>query len=254
MKMSFLGHEKPLYTVMVQADNPDRIEELVRLSIPEGADAFGMQICQLKPEYRNRDVYRRLFSCTEGKPIYATHYRIGKNEGKSDETLAQELLELAECGATICDVMGDYFDPTEAPLREFTEDPTAIKKQMELIDALHARGAEVIMSSHVCRFISAEDVLRIARAHEARGADICKIVTMASNTREEIENLRIINLLKENLRIPFLFLCGGECHVLRRVGHALGNCMTLCVHEYDDLATKSQPLLRDMAAIRGLMA
>ena len=30
MKMSFLGHDKPLYTVMVQADNPDRIEELVR--------------------------------------------------------------------------------------------------------------------------------------------------------------------------------------------------------------------------------
>ena len=246
MKMSFLGHEKPLYTVMVQADNPDRIEELVRLSLPEGADAFGMQICQLKPEYRNRDVYRRLFSCTEGKPIYATNYRIGKNEGKSDETLAQELLELAECGATICDVMGDYFDPTEAPLREFTEDPTAIKKQMELIDALHARGAEVIMSSHVCRFISAEDVLRIARAHEARGADVCKIVVGADTMEEQIENMRIATLLKKELKIPFLFLSGGECKILRRIGGELGCCMYLCVHEYDDFATTMQPLLTSL--------
>ena len=249
MKMSFLGHDKPLYTVMVQADTPDRIEELVRLSIPEGADAFGMQICQLKPEYRNRDVYRRLFSCTEGKPIYATNYRIGKNEGKSDETLAQELLELAECGATICDVMGDYFDPTEAPLREFTEDPTAIKKQMELIDALHARGAEVIMSSHVCRFISAEDVLRIARAHEARGADICKIVVGADTMEEQIENMRIATLLKKELKIPFLFLSGGECRLLRRIGGELGCCMYLCVHEYDDFATTMQPLLTSLKTL-----
>ena len=249
MKMSFLGHEKPLYTVMVQADNPDRIEELVRLSLPEGADAFGMQICQLKPEYRNRDVYRRLFSCTEGKPIYATNYRIGKNEGKSDEILAEELLELAECGATICDMMGDYFDRTEAPLREFTEDPTAIKRQMELIDALHARGAEVIMSSHVCRFISAEDVLRIARAHEARGADICKIVVGADTMEEQIENMRIATLLKKELKIPFLFLSGGECRLLRRIGGELGCCMYLCVHEYDDFATTMQPLLTSLKTL-----
>jgi 3-dehydroquinate dehydratase len=249
MKMSFLGHEKPLYTVMVQADTPERIEELVRLSIPEGADAFGMQICQLQPEYRNRDVYRRIFSCTEGKPIYATNYRIAKNEGKSDETLAQELLELAECGATICDMMGDYFDPTETPLREFTENPTAVKRQMELVDALHERGAEVIMSSHVCRFISAEDVLRIARAHEARGADVCKIVVGADTMEEQIENMRIATLLKKELKIPFLFLSGGECRLLRRIGGELGCCMYLCVHEYDDFATPMQPLLTSLKTL-----
>ena len=74
--------------------------------------------------------------------------------------------------------------------------------------------------------------------------------------KEQIENLRIINLLKENLNIPFLFLCGGESHFVRRIGGELGCCMYLAVHEHDELATPAQPLLRDMklivSGIRGI--
>ena len=124
---------------------------------------------------------------------------------------------------------------------------------MDLIEELHKCGAEVLMSSHVRKFVSAERVLEIAREHERRGADICKIVTGAENTEQQIENLRIINLLKENLKIPFLFLAGGECRILRRIGGNIGCCMYLCVHEYDELATKSQPLLRDVRIIRDII-
>jgi 3-dehydroquinate dehydratase len=146
--------------------------------------------------------------------------------------------------------MGDYFDACEG---ELTMNEEAVQKQMKLIDELHKRGAEVLMSSHVLKFTPAERVLEIAREHERRGADICKIVTGAENTEQQIENLRIINLLKENLKIPFLFLAGGECRILRRIGGSLGCCMYLCVHEYDELATKSQPLLRDMKTLRELL-
>ena len=106
------------------------------------------------------------------------------------------------------------------------------------------------MSSHVMKFTPAERVLEIAQEQQRRGADICKIVTGASNMAQQIENLRIINLLKENLKIPFLFLCGGECGILRRIGGELGSCMYLCVHEHDALATKAQPLLRDVKILR----
>ena len=82
-------------------------------------------------------------------------------------------MELADCGATLCDVMGDYFDPCEG---ELTMNEEAVKKQMALIDALHARGAEVLMSSHVLKFTPAERVLEIAREHERRGdaEDACR--------------------------------------------------------------------------------
>ena len=249
MKRTFLEYDKPILTTMVQADNPDRIKELIDKSLPEGAEAFGMQFEKLKPEYRNKEIYKELFSYTD-KPVYVTNYLKWKNEGKTYDELAAELLEIAECGAALCDIMGDFYDKQED---ELAVDKTAIEKQMKLIDDLHKRGAEVLMSSHVLKYTPAERVLEIALEHQRRGADICKIVTGADTMEQQIENLRIINLLKENLKIPFLFLCGGECDILRRIGGELGCCMYLTVYEYDELATTSQPLIRNMKAIRDNM-
>ena len=247
MERSFFGHEKALLTVMVQADNPDRIKELIDKSVPEGAEAFGMQFEQMKTEYRTKKVYNDLFSYAKDNPVYVTNYRTEKNEGKSDEQLAEELLELADCGADLCDVMGDYFDRQPD---ELAVDKTAIEKQKELIRKIHNKGAKVLMSSHVLKYIPAERVLEIALEHETRGADICKIVTGADTMEQQLENLKIINMLKENLKIPFLFLCCGECGILRRIGGEIGCCMYLCVHEYDALATPQQPLLKNVKIIR----
>lgn len=247
MERSFFGHEKALLTVMVQADNPDRIKELIDKSVPEGAEAFGMQFEQMKSEYRTKKVYNDLFSYAKDRPVYVTNYRTEKNEGKSDEQLAEELLELADCGADLCDVMGDYFDRQPD---ELAVDKTAIEKQKELIRKIHNKGAKVLMSSHVLKYIPAERVLEIALEHETRGADICKIVTGADTMEQQLENLKIINMLKENLKIPFLFLCCGECGILRRIGGEIGCCMYLCVHEYDALATPQQPLLKNVKIIR----
>lgn len=251
-KKSFLSYEKPLLTCMVQGTNPDRIKALIDASIPEGAEAIGMQFCKLKSEYRNEKTYKELFAYS-GLPVYVTNYRDHiSNIGKSDDVLAAELLNFAKCGATLCDVMGDLFDACD---EELTMNEEAIKKQMDLIEELHKCGAEVLMSSHVRKFMSAERVLEIAREHERRGADICKIVTGGYTMEQQIENLRITNLLKENLNIPFLLLSDGEgeCRILRRIGGQLGCCMYLCVHEYDEFATPAQPLLRDVKAIREIL-
>ena len=247
MKKSFFENDKALLTVMVQADNPDRIKELIDKSVPEGAEAFGMQLEQLKSEYRTKEVYKDLFAYTKDKPVYVTNYRHSSNDGKTDDMLAEELVEFAECGADLCDVMGDYFDrqPDEVAVSK-----TAIEKQKELIRKIHNKGSKVLMSSHVLKYIPAERVLQIALEHQKRGADICKIVTGADTMEQQIENLKIINMLKENLKIPFLFLCCGECKILRRISGEIGNCMYLCVQEHDELATPVQPLLKDIKIIR----
>ena len=78
MERSFFGHEKALLTVMVQADNPDRIKELIDKSVPEGAEAFGMQFEQMKTEYRTKKVYNDLFSYAKDNPVYVTNYRTEK--------------------------------------------------------------------------------------------------------------------------------------------------------------------------------
>lgn len=250
MNGTFFGNEKAVLTVMVQAHTPERIKELIDKSIPDGAEAFGMQFEQLEDEYKTKEVYRELFSYAEGRPTYATNYRNGRNEGKNDDELAREMLAIAESGAELCDIMGDYFDRQPD---EVATDKRAIEKQMRLIDEIHKKGARVLMSSHIHKFTPAERVLEIAKEHQRRGADISKIVVKAENTEEQIENLRIINLLKKGLEIPFLLLCGGECGILRRIGGELGCCMYLCVCEHDELATPVQPLLKSVKAIRDNM-
>ena len=171
MQKSFLNHSDPLLTVMLQCETPEVAIGRIRNANPLGADAFGLQAEVLKPEYQNEDTFQRLF-LEMNKPCYVTNYRNAHNTGKTDEELAQGLLKLAQCGATLVDVMGDLF--CKHP-DELTDDEEAIKKQMALIDQLHELGAEVLMSSHLYKFAPAERVLEIALEQKRRGADIIKI-------------------------------------------------------------------------------
>ena len=247
MKKTFLNQQKPPLTVILQCETPEVAIGRIRNANFSGADAYGLQVESLKPEYHNEDTYKRIFAEMNGKPCYVTNYRKKYNEGLTDNELAEGLITLAESGATLCDVMGDIFCPHP---EELTDNPEAIEKQIKLIDELHSKGAEVLMSSHILKYTHAERVLEVAFEQKNRGADIIKIVTKADNMEQQIENLHIIDLLKRELGAPFLFLAGGECTIHRRLGGHLGNCMTLCVYEHDHLSTPSQPLLSNMKIIR----
>lgn len=96
-KHIFFSNDKATLTVMLQADNPDRIKELMDKSAPEGAEAFGIQLEQLEGIYRTREVYKDIFAYAKDKPLYVTNYRDKQNSGKSDD----ELAELANCGRDI---------------------------------------------------------------------------------------------------------------------------------------------------------
>lgn len=247
MKKSFLHHEKPLLTVMLQCETPETAIGRIRNANCLGADAYGLQAESLKREYQNAETYQRIFREMKDRPCYVTNYRYSSNIGKTDDELASGMIQLAESGATLIDVMGDMF--CRHP-EEITDNIEAIKMQQELIEHLHGLGAEVLISSHLFKYAPAERVLEIAREQICRGADIVKIVTSANNMEQQIENLRITDLLKRELNAPFLFLSGGECSLHRRLGMKLGCCMSLCVYEHDVRSTPMQPLLSTMKAIR----
>ena len=247
MKSTFLNHDTPLLTVMLQCETPEVVIGRIRNANCLGADAYGLQIECLKPEYHNAESYKRIFEEMKGRPSYVTYYRGGSNEGKTDDELAKGLIHIAENGATLVDVIGDLF--CKHP-QELTDNEEAIQKQMKLIDTIHQKGAEVLMSSHLYKYAPAERVLEIALEQKRRGADIIKIVTAADNMEQQIENLRITDLLKKEFGAPFLFLSGGECALHRRLGIKLGCCMVLCVYEHDSLSTPAQPLLSTMKLVR----
>lgn len=243
----FLNQDRPMLTVMLECETPELAIGRIRNANALGADAYGLQIESLKPEYHNAETYKRIFAEMGGRPCYTTYYRSHYNVGKSDEELAQGMIALAESGATLVDVMGDLF--CKHP-EELTDNEEAIKKQMELIDKIHSLGAEVLMSSHVFKYIPADRVMEIALEQKRRDADVIKIVTGAGDMEQQIENLRITDLLKRELGAPFLFLSGGYCSLHRRLGMKLGCCMCLCVYEHDAFSTPMQPLLSIAKKIR----
>ena len=244
MKKTFLNHSNPMLTVMLQCKTAiGRIRNANCL----GADAYGLQVETLMPEFQNPDTYKKIFTEMQGRPCYVTNYRYAFNQNLTDDELADGIISLAENGATLCDVMGDLF--CKHP-EELTDNDEAIQKQIQLIERLHSLDAEVLMSSHLYKFAPAEKVLEIAFEQKRRGADIIKIVTAANTMEQQIENLRITNLLKQELGAPFLFLSGGVSSLHRRLGIKLGCTMALCVYEHDALSTASQPLLSIMKIVR----
>ncbi|MBC8543937.1 type I 3-dehydroquinate dehydratase [Bianquea renquensis] len=247
MKKTFLNHSNPMLTVMLQCKTPETAIGRIRNANCLGADAYGLQVETLMPEFQNPDTYKKIFTEMQGRPCYVTNYRYAFNQNLTDDELADGIISLAENGATLCDVMGDLF--CKHP-EELTDNDEAIQKQMQLIERLHSLDAEVLMSSHLYKFAPAEKVLEIAFEQKRRGADIIKIVTAANTMEQQIENLRITNLLKQELGAPFLFLSGGVSSLHRRLGIKLGCSMALCVYEHDALSTASQPLLSIMKIVR----
>lgn len=246
-KIRFGEFHKPLITTMIQERTPEAFIATARNAVCRGTEAIGFQICQMEPEYRTEENFRRMFAYAEDKPIYVTNYNMGFNVKTAPEKLAEGLLLALKAGATLADVPGDLYKPDRYQL---TRDRDAVKKQKELIEKIHELGGEALVSSHIFEYRSAQELLEVAREQESRGADVLKFVT-ESNTEEELaENIRTGTFLKKELKKPFLFLSRGKyCKIHRMIAPYFGSCMWLCVYQYGILDNKDQPLLRQVKAV-----
>ena len=146
MKPTFLTYTKPLLTAMVLEKTPDAAIDVVMNAHYDGAEAFCFQMECLEREYHTYDHLARMFEACMGKPIYITSYRGGFNKGKTDEECVNFLLTGLKAGATLCDVMGDLYDPSPY---QMSWNNDAAKRQAELIERIHALGGEVIFACKV---------------------------------------------------------------------------------------------------------
>ncbi len=244
MKPTFLGYKRPPLVDMIIVETPTQFVTNVRNATYDGADAFGMQMERLRPEFRNEETLKKMFAYLGDRPLYITNYRGAYNHEMSDDERHEQLMLALRCGATLLDIPGDTFDPTPG---ELTENPTAVDRQKKLIDDIHEKGGEVLMSSHILHFLPEEQVLDIALKQQSRGADIVKFVTGSDTEEELMANFKTIQTLKRELKVPFLFLSGGRyCKLHRTLGPYFGVCWWLCVQSYDTFSSREQPLLRAM--------
>ena len=143
-KPTFLGHNRPLLTDMVLTATPEEFSQHVRTGVYDGADAFGMQLEQVDRDARTEPRLREAFSYLADKPLYVCNYRKDKSAGMVEDERMDELKLAVRCGAT-------------------------------LVDEFHAMGAEVLMSSHVHKFLPEAEVVELALEQQRRGADIAKV-------------------------------------------------------------------------------
>lgn len=244
LKKSFFSRQDPAVTLLMRGGSIEEIIANARRGEFEGADAIAVELCDLPPELRTTDNFRHIMHEVR-LPFMFLLYRNDRWLKNDDDARQQYLLNAAEAGAELIDVMGDLFAPAR---RELAVDSQAIEKQKRLIGEIHARGAKVLMSSHMTDSLSAEEVLAHLREQSARGADVLKIVTGVNSEAELVEAIRTTMLLNRELDKPFLHFCNGSHARLHRfIGPKLGGTIVFAVCDYlSPGLVWTQPTIRAM--------
>lgn len=246
MKRTFLNHSHPVVTALFSGQTPQELIAEARNSEFEGADGIAVELKDLKPEFRNRESLKSIIDSVN-LPFMFCFYRNDMQLNWNDEQRQELLLEAASAGAAMIDVMGDHYDPS--PM-ELTRNPAAIDRQKKLIAEIHARGAGVVISSHMQCPRTAEQVLEHLREVESRGPDVVKIVTTVDTDEELAEAFRTTMLLKRELKTPFIHLCNGRFSRPHRfLGPALGVSILFAVTRYEPRYQMSQPTIRAMKTV-----
>lgn len=231
-----------LITCMITDDSPERCIATIRNATFDGADAFYLDITKLPDEFRNPDTLNQIFNYCEDKPIIVYCYRRANRPDMTDERIGDTLVMAVEAGASMCDVMGDLYDPS--PL-QLTMNPTAIEKQSILADRIHSAGGEVLLSSHIWEHRTKNEQLEHAKILAARNTDMIKIACIATSEDEMLDAFGITSELKYAINIPFIHICLGQYGKLHRaISPMLGASMCLCVERFNENDLKEQPLVR----------
>lgn len=250
MKPTFLNHEKPLLTVMLEMNDLESIYGQIRQGNTDGADAYGVELNRTPEDYLNEQTLREIFQRTEGRPIYVTCYPKGTT-ACMDASQREDLLLMAYgAGATLLDISGGWYDLES---REYSTRPDIIEKQTRLSEKFHKQGAEVLISSHFYEFLPQETVTKIADDQIARGADVVKIISWTGSRQELSENLATSLALKGK-GTTFLFASNGPwCKPHRSLAPFLGSSIVLCTQRYAPGTSQVQPLLKNMRSAMELL-
>ena len=196
-------------------------------------------------------------------PVLALNYNL-MCEPFDEEARVESMLRAVEAGAAGLDMQGYTFDAKsksgfygedrysftkDAPL-EVVTDPAVIDRQCALIERVHAMGAEVLLSCHPGRVMTAGQVVELALFLEERGPDIIKIVTRAENEEHMAESIKAMTLLKRELKTPVSYHASGKAGMMTRiVNPLLGGQIVFCTDRFKEGSTLEQPELRSVRTI-----
>jgi len=184
-------------------------------------------------------------------------------EAKEAERI-ESFLNAIDAGAAGIDIQGYTFDPRskrgffgedvysfmKGNPKEIVTDDEIIAKQCELIERVHSKGAEVLLSCHPGIPMKAEAVVELALFLEKRNPDILKIVTTARNDEDLAESIRAMTMLKMEIKTPITYHANGRAGMLSRiVNPLLGGHIAFCVDRFHEDTVTEQLDLKTAASI-----
>ena len=144
----------------------------------------------------------------------------------------------------------DKYSFTKGNPKEIVTDSSIISKQCELIEKVHSKGAEVLLSCHPGIPMNCDQVVELALFLEKRNPDIIKIVTIAQTEEDLLESFKAVYNLKKELKTPVSYHAGGKAGSLSRIiNPLLGSHMIFCVDRYKESSLTEQLDLKTVSTI-----
>ena len=217
-------------------------------------------------EKNDTDTLRRVVHSSK-LPILALNYNRTyhwQDAGYSEEDRVESFLRAVDAGAAGIDMQGYTFDVksrdgfygedkysfTKGNPKEIVTDTSIISKQCELIETVHAKGAEVLLSCHPGIPMDTTQVVELALFLEKRNPDIIKIVPPATNEEELLESFKAMLELKKELKTPISYHANDKAGSLSRIlNPILGGYMVFCVDHFNEGSTMEQLDLKTAKSI-----
>lgn len=264
MKRKLSQLTAPALAGVVKERNSQAAIAEINNCVYDGADMIDLHLSCL--ENTETDELKKIITFSK-LPILALNYNTtyeGKNAGYSEDDRAELFLRAVEAGVAGIDMQGytfhlpskkefcgeDKYSFTKGSPKEVVTDDEIISKQCELIEKVHAVGAEVLLSCHPEIPMTSEQVVDLAIFLEKRNPDIIKIVTRADNDSDLIESIKTMILLKNELKTPISYHANGKAGMLSRIiNPLLGGQIAFCVDHYTEASVMEQIDLRTAKSI-----
>lgn len=227
----------------------------IKNCVYSGADMIDLHLSCL--EQQDPESLQKIISSSK-LPVLALNYNntyLWGSAGLSEEQRVESWLQAIDAGAAGVDIQGytyhtpsksgfcgeDRYSFTKGNPKEIVTDPEIIEKQCQLIQTVHDRGVEVLLSCHPGIPMQCDQVVDLALFLEQRQPDIIKIVTRAETEEDLAESIKTMLALKKAVKTPVAYHAAGAAGMLSRViNPALGGQIAFCVDRYTESSTMEQ--------------
>ena len=249
MTLKLTSIRKPFIVAVIAESTVPKCLRQLRSAEENGADAFEINIAQLKEKE-----LRKIFISTK-KPCIASNRRSDfmklygyKNLAETnEETRVGKLLRTLENGAEAIDFELDTFTSkhespsfgsraetkyalmSESKPTQNSTHPRITLRQRRLAQLIKSSEGEVLISCHTQTRIRQSEILRLVQTMEVRGADLAKVVTHTFDADDLVKFLRTVSKVKNSARIPFNLMNFGAYSIPGRLlSVALGSAWVYC--------------------------